>query len=75
MVASYTSQTCPECGHWEPENRPKAPLPDGSGFAIDRFICQRCNYQCDADLNAARVIALKKNLAGSIVASTAFKTI
>jgi putative transposase len=60
VVASYTSQTCPECGHWEPENRPKAPLPDGSGFAIDRFICQRCNYQCDADLNAARVIALKK---------------
>ncbi len=55
-----TSQTCPECGTWNPENRLKKPSPDGKKFAMDVFLCVKCNYRHDADLNAARVIALKK---------------
>ncbi len=58
VSAAYTSQTCPQCGHQDRENRPK--LPDGDGFIRDRFSCQSCGYQADADLNAAQVIALKK---------------
>ena len=58
VSAAYTSQTCPCCGFKARENRPK--LPDGDGFKVDRFICQTCSYEHDADLNAARVIALKR---------------
>ena len=58
VSAAYTSQTCPCCGHQDRENRPRRPA--GDGFIIDRFICQSCGHQADADLNAARVIALKR---------------
>jgi IS605 OrfB family transposase len=58
VSAAYTSQTCPCCGFQARENRPK--LQDGDGFRVDRFICQRCGYEHDADLNAARLIALKR---------------
>lgn len=58
VSAAYTSQTCPVCGHRDRENRPKIPLADG--FSMERFDCQSCGYQADADLNAARVIALKR---------------
>ena len=52
-----TSQTCPECGHWSPDNRIKKPGADK--FDMDKFECQSCSHQGDADENAARVIALK----------------
>lgn len=60
VAAQGTSQTCPECGHWNHENRKKTPLPDGKGFVMDQFLCINCGYEKDADLNAARIIALKK---------------
>ncbi len=60
VAAPGTSQTCPECGKRNCKNREKKPLPDGKGFAMDRFLCIECGYEKDADLNAARVIALKK---------------
>jgi len=41
-----TSQTCSKCGHRDPASR------QGK-----RFICTRCGYQADADLNAANNIA------------------
>jgi predicted RNA-binding Zn-ribbon protein involved in translation (DUF1610 family) len=47
----WTSKTCPECGHFETANRPKPG---------DDFLCQQCGFGDDGDLNAARVIALKK---------------
>jgi transposase len=46
------------CGHQSRENRPKKP--DGDGFIMDKFLCQECGYKDDADLNAARVIAMKR---------------
>lgn len=52
-----TSQTCPECAHRSAENRVKKPAADG--FEMDRFKCVACGYEADADLNAARVIAMK----------------
>lgn len=55
--AARTSQTCPECAHQAPENRPKQAI--NGGFKMDRFACVRCGYAADADENAARVIALK----------------
>lgn len=55
-----TSQTCPECGNWDAKNRPKTPLPNKKGFTMDKFECIACGYRHDADLNAARIIALKK---------------
>lgn len=58
VAAAYTSQTCPECGLRDRENRQK--LPEGDGFRMDRFRCVRCGFEADADLNAARVIALKR---------------
>jgi putative transposase len=58
VSAAYTSQTCPMCGHQSRENRPKKP--DGDGFIMDKFLCQECGYKDDADLNAARVIAMKR---------------
>lgn len=54
----YTSQTCPACGHCDSKNREKVPVADG--FKMDLFRCQSCGYRHDADLNAARVIALKR---------------
>ena len=58
VSAAYTSQTCPICGHQDRENRPKRAVDDG--FVLDRFSCLDCGYEDDADLNAARVIALKR---------------
>ena len=58
VSAAYTSQTCPQCAYQHRENRPKRAV--GDGFEMDRFICQQCGYQADADLNASRVIALKR---------------
>ena len=58
VAAAYTSQTCPECGHWEKANRPIYEQ-DGKNKR-DRFECQQCRHREHADANAARVIALKK---------------
>jgi IS605 OrfB family transposase len=57
--AAFTSQTCPECGHRDPANRPKEKLPGSDLVIMDRFRCTRCGHAADADRNAARVIALK----------------
>lgn len=53
VFAGGTSITCPECGHYGNNNRDRED-------SENRFRCQDCGYQHDADLNAARVIALKK---------------
>ena len=58
VAAAYTSQTCPECGHWEKANRPI--YEENGKRKRDRFECQQCRYKEHADANAARVIALKK---------------
>lgn len=58
VSASFTSQICPCCGHRDRQNRAKVPATDG--FKLDRFRCVRCGYAADADLNAARIIALKR---------------
>lgn len=42
----YTSQECSRCGHIHAENR----------ITQDAFICQRCGFTENADVNAARVI-------------------
>ncbi len=60
VAAQGTSQTCPECGHWSPDNRKKRTRPNSNEFVIDTFLCVRCGYWHDAHLNAARIIALKK---------------
>ena len=52
VASKDTSQTCPECGHCDgKKNRPKPG---------DDFACVRCGHAADGDINAARVIALKK---------------
>lgn len=43
---SYTSQTCPECGHCSKKNRPTR----------DRFCCESCGHAGPADTIAARNI-------------------
>jgi len=48
----YTSQMCNECGHTEKANRNK-----------DKFKCKKCNYTCQADLNASKNIASSTSLA------------
>ena len=55
--AAGTSQTCPECAHWCPDNRKKTVADDG--FDMAEFKCVSCGHTADADLNAARNIALK----------------
>ncbi len=54
----YTSQACPICGHISKDNRKK--VSSGDGFKMDEFRCVECDHADDADLNAARIIALKK---------------
>ena len=54
---ALTSQTCPECGHIDRENRKKIAADDG--YEMDKFACTHCGYPADADENAARVIAMK----------------
>ena len=46
---SGTSQTCAECGHWSQENRPSR----------SDFTCEECGHEMHADLNAARMIAIR----------------
>jgi len=46
--AAYTSQTCNACGHCAPENRESQAV----------FRCAACGHQANADVNAARNIAL-----------------
>lgn len=58
VYPGHTSQTCPRCGHRDKANREKRP--DGDGFKLDIFKCVRCGFTDDADLNAARIIALKR---------------
>ena len=43
VPAAYTSQRCSRCGHAEKANRPSQA----------RFSCTRCNFQANADHNAA----------------------
>jgi len=59
VAAAFTSRTCPRCGCQDKENRHKAPDGEG-GFKLDRFACVRCGYSDDADLNASRIIAMKR---------------
>jgi Putative transposase DNA-binding domain len=54
----YTSQACPACGNISKENRPKLAVADG--FKVHEFKCVACGFVDDADLNAARNIALKR---------------
>lgn len=76
VAAQGTSQTCPDCGKWNHKNREKTPLPDGKGFAMERFLCVNadCGYKKDADLNAARIIALKRKWRESLPKSQRVKT-
>jgi len=46
--AAYTSQTCNACGHRAPENRQSQAV----------FRCAACGHQANADVNAARTIAV-----------------
>ncbi len=49
-----TSIECSACGHTEQRNR----------LSRDRFLCRRCGWADDADINAARVI-LRRFLTGA----------
>ena len=51
IAAKDTSITCPECGYCNKKNRPEPG---------DDFACVQCGHKADGDLNAARVIALKR---------------
>jgi putative transposase len=56
----YSSQTCAPCQHTAAENR----------LIQSEFLCQRCGYQDDADINAATVLAQRgvaAILSGAIV--------
>jgi IS605 OrfB family transposase len=55
---SYTSQACPFCGSISAENRLKTVTSDG--VQTHEFKCVSCGFSDDADLNAARNIALKR---------------
>jgi IS605 OrfB family transposase len=61
---AYTSQACPTCGHIDAKNRVKAAVADG--FRMHEFKCVRCGFGDDADLNAARNIALKMIWRGNL---------
>ena len=52
--ARYTSQRCSECGHTSRKNRRDQP----------HFVCKRCGYQLNADLNASRNVV--KNYLASL---------
>jgi len=55
-----SSRTCAECGHVAKQSRAGA-----------RFACVGCGHQADADVNAARVILLRAQLAPTRVPGTA----
>ena len=46
LVSAYSSQECERCGYIGKRNRESR----------EEFVCQRCGYRADAQLNAARVI-------------------
>ena len=48
---AYTSQTCSRCGHVDKKNRESQAV----------FVCKKCSYTANADVNAARNI-LKRGL-------------
>ena len=52
VAAAGTSTTCPQCGTYDPASRDR-------NDPKNLFICTHCAYQHDADLNAARIIALR----------------
>ena len=52
--ARYTSQKCSRCGHTSKKNRRDQA----------RFVCERCGFQLNADLNASRNIV--KNYLASL---------
>jgi hypothetical protein len=45
VPARYTSQRCSVCGHTERANRSR-----------EAFLCRKCGYACNADINAAKNI-------------------
>lgn len=49
--SQYTSQTCSRCGHVDKKNRESQAV----------FVCKKCSYTANADVNAARNI-LKRGL-------------
>ena len=46
VPAAGTSQTCPRCGHREPQNRESQAV----------FQCQRCNFSDNADFTASYIV-------------------
>jgi putative transposase len=55
-----SSRTCAECAHVAKESREGA-----------RFVCVSCGHQADADVNAARIILLRAQLAPTRAPGTA----
>lgn len=49
----HTSQICSKCGHWE----------EGQRIDQAHFICKKCGNEINADLNAARNIAMSTDYA------------
>ena len=60
VPAHHSSQECSDCGHTEAANRPDQ----------ETFLCRRCGYADNADLNAAKVIK-KRGIALIISAGSA----
>ena len=50
---AYTSQTCSECDHTSRRNRPTR----------NRFVCRQCGVVLHADVNAARNLAHRGEVA------------
>ena len=46
VPAAGTSQTCPRCGHRDPQNRESQAV----------FQCQQCNFSDNADFTASRIV-------------------
>ena len=53
----YTSQTCFECGHKSADNRQKQ----------DKFKCEKCNHEDNADVNAAKNILKRANPSAAVL--------
>jgi transposase len=54
----YTSRRCSQCGHINQEFTRKARDRDAAGGYSARFKCPKCEYEADADYNAARNLAV-----------------
>jgi putative transposase len=61
VPAPGTSQTCPACGHRDPQSRP------GCGRV---FACTACGHQAHADHNASMVIEARARRAGGTVTNS-----